>query len=101
MSNPIVLTCPTDASSSGRSTPPWHADAVRGRPSHHSRKGHQSRPLHGVPDGRGGGPLSPVSPHSGDDPRPATKAGDDVEPAHEGGHAGTRRGVARPKSRSW
>src|SRR3954462_1198664 len=37
MSNPIVLTCPTDASSSGRSTPPWHADAVRGRPSHHSR----------------------------------------------------------------
>src|SRR4051794_13347107 len=33
MSNPIVLTCPTDASSSGRSTPPWHADAVRGRPS--------------------------------------------------------------------
>src|SRR3954463_12022830 len=36
MSNPIVLTCPTDASSSGRSTPPWHADAVRGRPSHHS-----------------------------------------------------------------
>src|SRR3954447_5006578 len=38
ISNPIVLACPTDASSSGRSTPPpWHADAVRGRPSHHSR----------------------------------------------------------------
>src|SRR3954447_12573544 len=37
MSNPIVLACPTDASSSGRSTPPWHADAVRGRPPHHSR----------------------------------------------------------------
>src|SRR4051794_37242685 len=36
ISNPIVLACPTDASSSGRSTPPpWHADAVRGRPSHH------------------------------------------------------------------
>src|SRR3954468_589472 len=39
MSNPIVLACPTDASSSGRSTPPpWHADAVRGRPSHHGRQ---------------------------------------------------------------
>src|SRR5215212_10191178 len=42
MSNPIVLACPTDASSSGRSTPPpWHADAVRGRPPHHGPKGHQ------------------------------------------------------------
>jgi hypothetical protein len=31
MSNPIVLACPTDASSSGWSTPPlWHVDAVGG-----------------------------------------------------------------------
>ncbi len=35
MSNPIVLACPTDASSGGRLTPPlWHVDAVRGRPPH-------------------------------------------------------------------
>jgi hypothetical protein len=32
ISNPIVLTWPTDTSSSGQSTPPlWHADAVWGR----------------------------------------------------------------------
>jgi hypothetical protein len=37
ISNPIVLACPTDASSSGWSTPPlWHVDAVGGRPHHHS-----------------------------------------------------------------
>src|ERR687895_1933379 len=35
MSSPIVLACPTDASSGGRSTPPpWHLDAVGGRPPH-------------------------------------------------------------------
>ena len=38
MSSPIVLACPTDASSGGRSTPPpWHADAVGGRPPHQGR----------------------------------------------------------------
>src|SRR5215472_5727869 len=37
MSNPIVVTCAMDASFSDGSTPsPWHADAVRGRPPHHS-----------------------------------------------------------------
>src|ERR1700746_2518862 len=36
MSKPIVLTCSTDASFGGSSTPPlWHADAVGGRPLHH------------------------------------------------------------------
>jgi len=38
ISSPIVLACPTDASSGGRSTPPpWHPDAVGGRPPHQSR----------------------------------------------------------------
>src|SRR5215471_9624493 len=37
MSNPIVLTCSTDASFGGSLTPPpWHTDAVGGRPLHHS-----------------------------------------------------------------
>src|SRR3954454_7016044 len=45
MSNPIVLTCPTDASSSGRSTPPWHADAVQGRPSHHGHLPARGHPI--------------------------------------------------------
>src|SRR5215472_12984595 len=36
MSNPIVLTCSTDASFGGSLTPPpWHTDAVGGRPLHH------------------------------------------------------------------
>src|SRR5215212_12007469 len=38
MSSPIVLACATDASSGGRSTPPpWHTDAVGGRPPHQRR----------------------------------------------------------------
>ena len=38
MSNPIVLTCSTDASFGGSSTPPfWHADAVGGRQPHHPK----------------------------------------------------------------
>src|ERR1700676_5350680 len=36
MSNPIVVICSTDASFGGSLTPPpWHADAVGGRPRHH------------------------------------------------------------------
>src|SRR5215472_12729203 len=36
MSNPIVLTCSTDASFGGSLTPPpWHTNAVGGRPPHH------------------------------------------------------------------
>src|SRR5215471_18390050 len=36
MSKPIVVACSMDASFGGSSTPPpWHTDAVRGRPPHH------------------------------------------------------------------
>src|SRR5215207_9919559 len=46
MSSPIVLACATDASSGGRSTPPpWHLDAVGGRPPHHGRSGPYSPPM--------------------------------------------------------
>src|SRR5215469_15098046 len=39
MSKPIVLTCPTDASFGGSLTPPpWHTDAVGGRPLHHPER---------------------------------------------------------------
>src|SRR5215208_821593 len=38
------------------------------------REGHRSRPLHGIPDGRGGGAARPIQAHPGDDRRTATKA---------------------------
>src|SRR6516225_2102893 len=45
MSKPIVLTCSTDASFGGSSTPPlWHADAVGGRPPHHPTEPVPRRP---------------------------------------------------------
>src|SRR5918997_1013297 len=39
------------------------------------REGDRSRPLHGVPDGRGGGPARAVPPYFCDDRRTPTKAG--------------------------
>ena len=39
------------------------------------REGHQSRPLHSVPDGRSGRATQPIQAHTGHDRRTATKAG--------------------------
>src|SRR3954451_221553 len=74
ISNPIVLACPTDASSSGRSTPPpWHADAVRGRPSHHSPRE--------ASEVRGGAPFYP---------NPALSTNRPADPCNTASSAGAR-----------
>src|SRR4051794_2781501 len=65
--------------------PPWRLSCERRRlscPDHPAMRRLWPAKQGMTTDGRGGGPLSPVSPHSGDDPRPATKAGDAMLSLH-------------------
>src|SRR5215471_6451393 len=59
MSKPIVVACSMDASFGGSSTtPPWHTDAVGGRPPHHPIEPIPA----GIANGRSGAFLPSQSP---------------------------------------